>query len=214
MSMLKFYMTPGSCTTGIHILLEELELLFEVQLVNLLAGDHETPEYVALNPKSSIPMLIREDGRVLTEFQAIAWWLARSYPKAGLLGDSADDEVRILEMMDYVVGTLHMQGFARIFTTDKFAPAPEQQEAVKQQGRAIIDQAFAVIDKMLVGKDYVIGRFSIADAALFYTEFWAEHTDIGLPEHCAAHYRRMLSRPAVRQVLMEEGYRLPPLAAA
>jgi glutathione S-transferase len=36
--MLTFYMTPGSCTTGIHILLEELELVFSVELVNLLAG--------------------------------------------------------------------------------------------------------------------------------------------------------------------------------
>ena len=37
---MKFYMTPGSCSTGIHILLEELELVFEVYLVNLMAGDH------------------------------------------------------------------------------------------------------------------------------------------------------------------------------
>jgi len=29
---------------------------------------------------------------------------------------------------------------------------------------------------------------------------------IPLPENCAAHYRRMLTRPAVRQVLAEEGY--------
>ena len=210
--MMKFYMTPGSCTTGIHILLEELELLFEVQLVNLLAGDHETPEYKALNPKSSIPMLIREDGGVLTEFQAIAWWLARTYPKAGLLGDGLDDEVRILEVMDYVVGTLHMQGFARIFTTDKFSPNPAEQAAVKQQGRQIIDKGFAVIDQMLAASDYVVATFSIADAALFYTEFWADHTGIDLPAHCAAHYRRMLNRPAVRQVLMEEGYRQPGAA--
>ena len=39
MGALKFYLTPGSCTTGIHILLEELELVFEVYIVNLLAGD-------------------------------------------------------------------------------------------------------------------------------------------------------------------------------
>ena len=37
---MKFYMTPGSCSTGIHILLEECGLIFEVTIVNLLAGDH------------------------------------------------------------------------------------------------------------------------------------------------------------------------------
>lgn len=206
--MLKFYMTPGSCTTGIHILLEELDLLFEVHLVNLLAGDHIRPEYMALNPKSSIPMLVNEDGRVLTEFQAIAYWLARSYPKAALLGGGLDDEVRILEVMDYVVGTLHMQGFARIFTADKFSPSSAEHEAVKQQGRQIIDKGFTMMDQILAGRDYIVANFSIADAALFYTEFWARRSHIELPEHCTQHYHTMLNRPKVRQVLMEEGYRV------
>ena len=206
-------MTPGSCTTGIHILLEELELLFEVHLVNLLVGDHESADYLKLNPKSSIPMLITEEGKVLTEFQAIAWWLGRSYPKAGLLGKSIEDEVRILEMMDYIVATLHMQGFARIFTTDKFVSEPSQQSVVKQQGLDIIRKCFSVIDQQLVGKDYVVGDFSIADAALFYTEFWADRSDIKLPKNSRAHYQRILNRSAVRQVLLEEGYRLPDAAA-
>ena len=61
--MLKFFMTPGSCTTGIHILLEELDLLFEVHLVNLLAGDTTTDEFRALNPKSTIPLLVTDDER-------------------------------------------------------------------------------------------------------------------------------------------------------
>jgi glutathione S-transferase len=213
-TMLKFYMTPGSCTTGIHILLEELDLLFEVQLVNLLAGDHQTPAFRALNPKSSIPLLITEDGRAISEFQAIAWWLARCYPKAGLLPATLEEEVRVLEVMDYAVGTLHMQGFARIFTTDKFTPNPADHAAVQQQGKTIIVEAFAVLDTVLAEHDYVTGKFSIADAALFYPEFWAVYSNIPLPPRCAAHYQLMLTRPAVRRVLLEEGYNPDRLAVA
>jgi hypothetical protein len=36
---MNFYMTPGSCSTSIHIILEELEEVFEVYIMNLLAGD-------------------------------------------------------------------------------------------------------------------------------------------------------------------------------
>ncbi len=54
-----------------------------------------------------------------------------------------------------------------------------------------------------------MGAFSIADAALFYVEFWADKSNIALPDNCLAHYRLMCSRPAVKRVLMEEGYRLP-----
>lgn len=37
-----------------------------------------TPDYLALNPKGTIPTLLLDDGRALTEFQAIAYWLARA----------------------------------------------------------------------------------------------------------------------------------------
>lgn len=204
--MMKFYMTPGSCSTGIHILLEELELVFEVHLVNLLAGDQFKPEYLALNPKATIPTLVRDDGTALTDFQSIAWWLARRHPKRRLLPEDADGEARVLEAMNFAVGTLHGQGFARIFTTEKFATDAAQHEAVQARGREILERGFAVADRLLEGREYLAGSFGIADCALFYVEFWADRTGIALPANCQAHYRRMLQRPAVRQVLQEEGY--------
>ncbi len=205
---MKLYLTLGSCSTGIHILLEELELVFEAHIVNLLAGTQYTSEYLAINPKATIPTLIRNDGTALTEFQAIAYWLARSYPKAKLLPGDPDGDARVIELMDYVVGTLHGQGFIRIFTTDKFSTNGAEVEAVKAQGMEIVKRGFAIINDSLSPQGYVMGAFSIADAALFYVEFWADKTGIALPENCANHYRLMLSRPVVRKVLMEEGYRL------
>lgn len=202
----KFYMTPGSCSTGIHILLEECGLVFEAHIVNLLAGDQYKPDYLAINPKGSIPALVLDDGTALTEFSAIAWWLARSYPKRQLLPATVAGEVRALGLMNYAVHTLHTQGFARIFTTERFAPSSGDHESVKAQGRQIIDQGFAIVDRELAGREYVDAQFGIADAALFYVEFWAERIGIALPENCLAHYRRLLTRPAVRQVLAEEGY--------
>lgn len=202
----KFYMTPGSCSMGIHILLEECGLLFEAYIVNLLAGDQYKPDYLAINPKGSIPALVLDDGTALTEFSAIAWWLARSYPKRQLLPATVAGEVRALGLMNYAVHTLHTQGFARIFTTERFAPSSGDHESVKAQGRQIIDQGFAIVDRELAGREYVDAQFGIADAALFYVEFWAERIGIALPENCLAHYRRLLTRPAVRQVLAEEGY--------
>lgn len=206
--MLKFYMTPGSCSTGIHILLEELELVFQVYLVNLMAGDHHKEEFLAVNPKATIPALVRHDGSALTEFPAIAYWLARQYPKAGLLPGDADGDTRAIELMIYAVGTVHGLGFARIFTTEKFTPNSADYEAVKAQGKQMVEQSFAVINAQLPAEGYALGRFSIADAALFYVEFWADKTGIELPERCRQHYTLMQTRPAVRRVLQEEGYRV------
>lgn len=205
---MKFHMTPGSCSTGIHILLEELELPFEVYLVNLMAGDQFKPEYLAINPKATIPTLVRDDGVALTEFQAIAWWLARRYPKAKLLPEGIDGEARVIETMDYVVGTIHGQGYTRIFTTSNYSANEADHEAIRARGREIVEKGLAVMNEALAGRDYVVDSFGIADAALFYVEFWADKIKLELPPNCLAHYRRMLQRPAVRRVLMEEGYRL------
>lgn len=207
---MKLYMTPGSCSTGIHILLEELDLAFEAYIVNLLAGDHRKPDYLALNPKSTIPVLVRNDGSAITEFQAIAYWLARSYPKARLLPDDIDAATRVMEVMDYVVGTIHTQGFARIFTTDVFTPNKTDEETIRAQGNDIVTRAFGIIDRQLASDCYVVGNFSIADSALFYVEFWAVKTGMPLPPKCRGHYQLMLGRPAVRRVLREEGYRQYP----
>lgn len=203
---MKFYMTPGSCTTGIHIILEECDIVFEAYIVNLMEGDQNSEEFLSINPKASIPALVREDGTSLTDYVAIAWWLAKSYPKAGLLPEDLEGQTRILELVSYVVSTIHMQGFARIFTTDKFTPGENNFDQVKEQGKEIILKAFNVIENTLNDTGYVNGNFSIADATLFYVEFWAVKTGIELPEKCMKHYQLMLNRMSVRQVLIEEGY--------
>jgi len=204
---MKFYMTPGSCTTGIHILLEELDLAFEAYIVNLPAGEHRRPEYLALNPKATIPTLVLDDGQALTEFQAIAWWLGRRYPKRKLIPEDILGETRVVETLAYVVGTLHLQGFARIFNTPSFTAKEEDYETVQARGREIVQQGFEILNAQLAGQDYIAGQFSIADAALFYIEFWADKLKMELPPNCLAHYRRMLERPVVQRVLREEGYR-------
>ena len=204
---LKFYMTPGSCSTGIHILLEELELVFEACVLNLPAGDHLKPEYLAINPKGTIPSLVLDDGSALTDFQSIAWWLARSHPRGRLLPETPEDEARVRQVMNHAVHLLHGQGFTRIFTTGRYSDDPAEHGTIRAHGREIVGQGFAELDPLLAGRDYVLERFGIADCALFYVEFWAERIGIPLPPGCQTHYRRMLLRRAVRQVLQEEGYR-------
>lgn len=85
----------------------------------------------------------------LTDFQAIAWWPALQYPKAGLLPENLEDEIKVIDVMSNVVSTIHMQGFARIFTTNKFTPHEADFEWGKQQGREVINKGFSVLTSML-----------------------------------------------------------------
>jgi len=206
MAAMKLYMTPGSCSTGVHNILEELDEAFEAYIVNLPAGDQFKPDYVAINAKSTIPTLVRRDGSSLTEVPAIAYWLGRSRPRPALWPDDIETSSRLIEAMAYITGTIHGQGFARIFATHTFARNPLDHDSVRELGRDIVAKGFAVVSAALGDNDYLAGTYSVADPILFYVEFWADKTGMKLPENLAAHYRRMLQRPAVHRVLREEGY--------
>ena len=203
---MKLLYSPGACSLGIHLLLEEIGKPYDTELVNLREGAQYQPPFTTINPKSKVPTLVRDDGSVLTEFPAIAYWLARTNPQAKLLPGDADSQARALEAMDYVVATMHMQGFTRIFRPGNFSPNAADEEAVKARGKEIFEKGLAIMDRSLAGKDYVAGPFSIADAALFYVEFWgAARLKMALPANCAAHYQRMLARPAVQRMMQQEG---------
>lgn len=207
-AMMEFYMTPGSCTSGIHILLEELELVFSAHILNLPAGDTKKPDYLALNPKGTIPTLVLEDGTALTDFPSIAWWLGNRYPKARMVPQSPTDQARTIEVLNYICSTIHGQGFTRIFTPEKYLMPEGGEEALKKQGKQIVEDGFAILNDRLAGQEYLFGHFTIADCALFYVVFWADRLHWTLPEHINRFYKAMCSRPVVRQVMMEEGYRL------
>ena len=64
--------------------LQELEVDFEAATVNLLAGEHRQPAFLAINPAGKIPALVDGD-LVLTESVAIAVYLADKYPDKKLV---------------------------------------------------------------------------------------------------------------------------------
>ena len=204
---MNFNHAPGACSIGIHVLLEEIGKPYEAIHINIRAAEQFTPEYTALNPKQKVPVLQRDDGTVLTQYPAISWWLAATNPEAGLLPADIDGQARAIELTDYAVSTMHMQGFSRIFRPANFTPNPADEATVRARGGEIYAKGFELMDKALAGRDYLLQRFSIADAALFYVAFWAvRRLEMSLPPNCAAHYQRMLARPAVQRVMQDEGF--------
>lgn len=204
--MNKLYFAPGSCAIGIHVLLEEVGQPYEIQKVDLAKGEHYQPAYLAINSKSKVPSLQRKDGTVITEFPAIATWLALTNPDKKLLSTDPETMARTLETLDYVVSTLHMQGFTRVFKPVAFTPNEADHEAVKARGMEICKQGVANMDKLLEGKDYVTGTFSIADAALFYWTWWlAARVKMELPKNLDRFFKNMMARPSVQAMLKQEG---------
>ena len=206
--MMKLYWGPHTCAIGIHILLEEIGRPYETEKMDVSGGATRAPAFMSLNPKGKVPTLVRDDGSVLTEFGAIATWLARTNPEKNLLPSDAEVEARAAETMAYVEGSIHGQGYARLFEPQLFEPQDLLhaalglgQRSVKHQGRDIVEAGFAILDAPLGRHPYAAGNaLTIADLALFYVERWAAPQGIALPINIASHFTRMLARPAVHKV--------------
>ncbi|MDB5416110.1 MAG: glutathione S-transferase [Rubritepida sp.] len=203
---MKLFYAPGACSLGIHVLLEESGAPYEAELLNLREGAQFKPEFTEINPKSKVPTLQRDDGSVITEFPAIAYWIAAKFPGGKLMPATAEGQATALEATDYAVATMHMQAFSRMFRPANFAPNEGDHEAVKARGLELYTKGLVWLDRALEGRDYVAGEFSFGDAAPFYVTFWAkERMKLDLPKNVAAHYDRMKSRPAVQRVMAQEG---------
>lgn len=205
---MKLYWGPHTCAIGIHVLLEEIGAPYETERLDVAGGETKQPAFAAINPKGKVPTLLRDDGSVLTEFGAIATWLARSHPEKTLIPDDPEGEAHVAEVMAYVEGTIHGQGFARMFMPKLFEPQDVVHQAiglgassVRAQGLAMVEQGFGILDPLLVRHDYAVGdTLTIADAALFYVERWAPQNGVTLPVNLTRHLERMFARPAVHKV--------------
>ncbi|MFC3126655.1 glutathione S-transferase family protein [Pseudoroseomonas globiformis] len=203
---MKLYYAPGTCSLGIHVILEEVGSPFELARLSLQSGDHKKPDFTAVNPKSKVPTLQRDDGSVLTEWPAIAYWLAATNPGAGLWPGDPAEQTRALEAMDFIVGTLHGHAFSRLFNQGKYAPSEADHPKVIEQGRAMVAAAYAEIERKWEGDPWLLASgYSVADAALFYVTLWARKFGVDLPPKVAKHWEAMLARPAVQRAMKTEG---------
>ena len=204
--MRKLYYWPGTCAITIHVILEEIGLPYADEPVDLSVKQQYSPEFLKVNPKGKVPALVREDGSLLTEVPAIAFWLALTHPQTRLVAGGVEARIRTLEAMDYIAATIHMQGAARAWRPALFAADESLHDAVKARGKEIVMKGLDLLAETLGEKDWLIGDYSIADASLFFIEYWAkEKVFWQLPENIERHYRRMRARPAVERALKREG---------
>jgi glutathione S-transferase len=203
---MKLYYAQGACSIGIAILLNEVGATYDLAKLDMRAGDLQQPEYLAINPKAKVPALVLDNGEVITEWAAIASYIAATHPEHHLIPSDPLAAARTMEAALTINGTIHIAGFARIMRPAMFAPNPEDKETVRAQGRELFLKGMSIIAGQLGDKDYIMGEFSIADAALFYVTFWNNViAKLELPATINAHYARMMSRPAVLKAMQAEG---------
>lgn len=201
---MKLFFLPGACSIGIHALLAEIGHPFEIEKA-ARPGTPEFEAYQRINPKGKVPALIRDDGSLLTEFPVIALYLARINPERGLIPKDVEGEIRVLEMTEHLVSTVHMQGYTRVRRPEKFTLSESDHAAVKAFGLGVFQAGIDRAERQINGKDWLFEQMSIADFALFYLEHWSVVNGIGsLGPNGLAHHDRLWSRIDIRRAIESE----------
>jgi glutathione S-transferase len=205
---MKLFYSPGACSLAAHILLHEAGAKHEAVKVNLKDGEQFKPDFQAINPKAKVPALQRDDGSVLTELPAISYWIAATYPKAGVMPKDTEGLARAMEWMNWMSGTVHNGGMTRILRGERFVSDPAHAQSASDKGKADSAKYVDEMETRMQGKDYALGAtYSFADPYLYVLTRWVERAGKKLDDlpSLKAFNARMEARPAVQAALKAEG---------
>jgi GSH-dependent disulfide-bond oxidoreductase len=148
------------------IMLEEVELPYEVHPINIAKGDQLKPEYLAINPNNKIPAIIDSDGPggkplKLFESGAILMYLADKTGK--FLPQEMAKRYEVIQWLMFQMGGVgpmfgQANYFYRLEEKVPFAIERYHKEALR---------LYKVLEQTLQQRDYLAGEYSIADIATY-----------------------------------------------
>lgn len=126
---LKLFFAPGACSFVPHAMLELAGTTFEPVSVKLHKGEQRSPEYLALNPRGQVPVLV-DGGEVVTQIVTILLHLDAQFPEAGILPASGMARTRALQTLTWMNNTVHPT-FTHVFMPQKFTDDEAAQKAIR-----------------------------------------------------------------------------------
>ncbi len=182
--MLKFY----DCSTApsprrARMVIAEKRVDVETIEVDLRSGAHFAPDFQAINPRCTVPVLVTEDGEALCDNAAIVRYLEALYPDPPLLGTTPLDQARTAEWIwrvetDGLMAIMEALRNASKSMKDRALPGPHpvaQIPELAERGRERGARFFTVLDERLKDRPWLVGEtFSFADISAFvFVEFAA-----------------------------------------
>ncbi|MDX2228534.1 MAG: glutathione S-transferase family protein [Leptolyngbyaceae cyanobacterium bins.349] len=181
--MLKLYGGAFSRASIVRWYLEELELPYEFVLLDMQAGEHKQPDFLAINPIGKVPA-IADGNFTLWESGAILLYLADKYGKAPL---SVEQRALINQWISYANATMGPEVFG---------------EATREKA---LPRHMTMLNQLLSQQSYVMGdEFGVADVAvgalLGYIPLMLK---IDLSEYTAVtdYLQRLAARPAYHKAI-------------
>jgi glutathione S-transferase len=198
---MELFFSPLACSMSGRIALAEAGVDVKLTEVDphtkrvLATGE----DYRQINPLGYVPALRLDDGTVLAENAAILQYIADAYPEARLAPPESDRIARakLRQWLSFIGTELHKGLMTPLLWRDT---PPE----VKAWVLSKYLSRLAYLDRRLAGREFLLDRFSVADAYLATVLNWTQATpeiDVAAYPNVKTYLERMRQRPSVTAAL-------------
>lgn len=195
---MKLYHCPHSRSVRPLWLLEELEIPYQLEQIDIFKGEGQSASYKAINPHGSVPSL-DDDGTVIYEAGAICMYLTDKCPEKNLAPELNTPERGLYyQWMFYVPATMEIP-LVTIFLHSKLLDEEKRIPSLVDDSRERFKKIAKVLNKALSDRPYILGdRFSTADIMIASTLQWFPELMEGYTA-LEDYSQRLLERPAYQR---------------
>lgn len=186
--------------------LDEGRIPYDIRKIDIVKGEHRTPEFLSINPAGLVPVLITPEGDALYEVAALMLYLAERHRLTDL-APAVDDPRRglFLSSVFWIASDIQAE-MKRFHFPHRYSLKPEDALAVRDMSQQLVLSRLDVMDARLARSGpHILGdRFSLAD---FYLTFWVAYLDretVRQRCRCVARlYDMVRSRPGATRFIEE-----------
>lgn len=197
---MELYFSPLACSLATRISLYEAGATARFHEVDTRARRLlEGGDYLAINPMGQVPVLRTDDGELLSENAAVLQYVADQHPQSGLAPSAGMARYRLQQWLNFITSELHKVVFIPLLD-------PRSGDDSKAYARDKAVQRLTYLNAELDGREYLLDRFSVADAYLVAVLNWARFSGLDLAPYpaVAGYFARHRERPSIARALAEE----------
>jgi glutathione S-transferase len=196
------YFSPMACSLASRIALYEAGAPPHIRFIEVDGKTKRTADgddYMQIYPLGLVPLLRLDDGSLLPENAAILQHIAARYPEAKLVPSGEVERAHLQQWLCFIGTELHKALFIPLF--DQKAPDGTRARTLEKSA-----SRFAYLNAHLDGREFLLDRFSVADAYLYTVLNWTVPTHIDLASWPAIkdYHQRLRARPSVAKAFGEE----------
>ena len=202
MEPILLYGFPAGSSLGLVAAFERVGQPYRLCRVDMLT-EMKNDAYASINGRQETPVLITDEGKVLTETMAIAAWLEARDTQRRVSFDTRSPDADRMHQLRAFVNTGFTAAFSPLWVAFEMeADEPALKATLREFGRKAVTDRHDRLEEMIADTDFLVGdRLTLADTTLIGVARWAEFhqaVDGAAYPRLAALRRRIEAEPVVR----------------